>query len=102
MVIAQLHHIGELHLRRWLQPGPDDAQRARALAHIHEFLDNPLDRDVIAEILPSPDPSADSREGCCGEYGARSFDLATECGPSSLGSAVASVGKVRARNGAAR
>jgi thiamine kinase-like enzyme len=51
MLIAQLHHICELHLRRWLQLGQDDAQRARALAHIHEFLDDPLDRDVLAEIL---------------------------------------------------
>jgi hypothetical protein len=51
MLIAQLHHIGELHLRRWLQPGLDDAERARALAHIHEFLDDPLDRDVLHGIL---------------------------------------------------
>jgi hypothetical protein len=51
MLIAQLHHIGELHLRRWLQPGLDDAGRARALAHIDEFLGDPLDRDVLAGIL---------------------------------------------------
>ena len=51
MLIAQLHHIGELHLRRWLQPRLDDAERARALAHIHEFLDDPLDRDVLSGIL---------------------------------------------------
>jgi hypothetical protein len=51
MVIAQLHHICELHLRRWLRPGLDNAERARALAHIDEFLDDPLDRGVLAEIL---------------------------------------------------
>jgi Ser/Thr protein kinase RdoA (MazF antagonist) len=51
MVIAQLHHICELHLRRWLQPGLIDVQRARALAHIQEFLNDPLDRGVLAEIL---------------------------------------------------
>ncbi|HEV2928928.1 MAG TPA: aminoglycoside phosphotransferase family protein [Propionibacteriaceae bacterium] len=51
MLIAQLHHIYELHLQRWLRPGLDDAERARALAHIHEFLDDPLDRNVLAQIL---------------------------------------------------
>jgi thiamine kinase-like enzyme len=51
MLIAQLHHICQLHLRRWLRPGGSDVERARALAHIDEFLDDPLDRDVIAGIL---------------------------------------------------
>lgn len=51
MVIAQLHHICELHLRRWLRPDVDEAVRTRALAHIYEFLDDPLDRDVLNEIL---------------------------------------------------
>jgi hypothetical protein len=51
MLIAQLHHICETHLRRWLGPGLDAVERARALAHIYEFLDDPLDRDVLAEIL---------------------------------------------------
>jgi aminoglycoside phosphotransferase (APT) family kinase protein len=51
MLIAQLHHICELHLRRWLRPGLTDAERARALAHIDEFLDDPFDREVLDEIL---------------------------------------------------
>jgi fructosamine-3-kinase len=51
MVIAQLHHICELHLRRSLRPEVDETARTRALDHIYEFLDNPLDRGVIAEIL---------------------------------------------------
>ncbi len=51
MLIAQLHHICELHLRRWLRPDIDETVRIRALAHIYEFLDDPLDRDVIAGII---------------------------------------------------
>ena len=51
MLIAQLHHICELHLRRWLQPGLGDDERARALAHIYEFLNDPLDREVLNGIL---------------------------------------------------
>jgi aminoglycoside phosphotransferase (APT) family kinase protein len=51
MLIAQLHHICELDLRRWLGPGPDDVERASALAHLYEFLDDPFDRDVLTEIL---------------------------------------------------
>ena len=51
MVIAQLHDICELHLRRWLRPDVDETVRTSALAHIFEFLDDPLDRDVLNEIL---------------------------------------------------
>jgi Ser/Thr protein kinase RdoA (MazF antagonist) len=51
MLIAQLHHICELHLRRWLGPDLNDTEKARALAHIHEFLDDPLDRSALAGIL---------------------------------------------------
>jgi Ser/Thr protein kinase RdoA (MazF antagonist) len=51
MLIAQLHHICQLHLRRWLKPDLDDVARSRALSHIVEFLDDPLDRDVVTGIL---------------------------------------------------
>ena len=51
MLIPQLHHICELHLRRWLQPDVDETVRTRALDHIYEFLDDPLDRSVIAGLL---------------------------------------------------
>ena len=51
MLIAQLHHICELHLRRWLQPGVDKVVRNRALDHIYEFLDDPFDRGGLNEIL---------------------------------------------------
>ena len=55
-IIAQLHHIGAMQLRRWLDPALTASDRARALASIEEFLDNPLDRAGIEEILPSPEP----------------------------------------------
>ena len=55
-VIAQLHHIGAMQLRRWLDPALAANDRARARASIAEFLDNPLDRAGIGEILRSPDP----------------------------------------------
>ncbi len=51
MIIAQLHHIGEMHLRRWLDPALAATDRARALASVEEFLDYPLDRVGIEEIL---------------------------------------------------
>ena len=51
MVIAQLHHIGAMHLRRWLDPALATSARARALAGIEEFLDTPLDRAGIEENL---------------------------------------------------
>ena len=51
MVIAQLHHICQLHLRRWLQPASDDAARPRAIPYIYEYLDEPPDRKVLSEIL---------------------------------------------------
>ena len=51
MVIAQLHHIGARQLRRWLDPALAADERVRALAGIEEFLDNPLDRAGVEEIL---------------------------------------------------
>jgi Ser/Thr protein kinase RdoA (MazF antagonist) len=50
-IIAQLHHIGAMQLRRWLDPARPASDRVRALASIAEFLDNPLDRAGIEEIL---------------------------------------------------
>ena len=50
-IIAQLHHIGAMQLRRWLDPSLPASARARALAGIEEFLDNPLDRAAIEQIL---------------------------------------------------
>jgi len=51
MVIAQLHHIGAMHLRRWLDPALASGDRVRALAGIEEFLGYPLTRAGIEEIL---------------------------------------------------
>ena len=50
-IIAQLHHIGEMQLRRWLDPALTASARARALTSIEEFLDTPLNRAGIEEIL---------------------------------------------------
>ena len=50
-IIAQLHHIGEMQLRRWLDPALTPSARARALTSIEEFLDTPLNRAGIEEIL---------------------------------------------------
>jgi Ser/Thr protein kinase RdoA (MazF antagonist) len=50
-IIAQLHHIGEMQLRRWLDPALTRSARARALTSIEEFLDTPLNRAGIEEIL---------------------------------------------------
>jgi Ser/Thr protein kinase RdoA (MazF antagonist) len=50
-VIAQLGHIGELQLRRWLDPAASEADRARALTAVNEFLDEPLERATIELIL---------------------------------------------------
>jgi thiamine kinase-like enzyme len=50
-VIAQLGHIGELQLRRWLDPTTTDADRAGALRGVEEFLAEPLDRRTVDAIL---------------------------------------------------
>jgi hypothetical protein len=43
-----------------LRPDIDETVRTRALAHIYEFLDDPLDREVIAgtlAVIRSLDPT---------------------------------------------
>lgn len=49
--VAQLGHIGELQLRRWLDLAASDAERAHALRGVEEFLDEPLTRATIEAIL---------------------------------------------------
>ena len=51
MLIAQLGHIGEMHLRRWLALPPGAPERAREEAGIEEFLGDPLRRSTIDDIL---------------------------------------------------
>ena len=51
MLIAQLGHIGEMHLRRWLELPPDTPERVREEAGIEEFLGDPLLRSTIEDIL---------------------------------------------------
>jgi Ser/Thr protein kinase RdoA (MazF antagonist) len=51
MLIAQLGHIGEMHLRRWLTLPPGSPQRVREEAGIQEFLGDPLRRATIDHIL---------------------------------------------------
>jgi Ser/Thr protein kinase RdoA (MazF antagonist) len=51
MLIAQLGHIGEMHIRRWLALPPDAPERAREEAGIEEFLGDPLQRSTIEDIL---------------------------------------------------
>ena len=51
MLIAQLGHIGEMHLRRWLTLPTGAPQRVLEEAGIQEFLGDPLRRATIEEIL---------------------------------------------------
>jgi hypothetical protein len=51
MLIAQLGHIGETHLRRWLALPPDAPERLREEAGIEEFLGDSLRRSTIEDIL---------------------------------------------------
>jgi Ser/Thr protein kinase RdoA (MazF antagonist) len=51
MLIAQLGHIGQLHLQRWLALPSDAAERVREEAAIEEFLGDPLRRSTIQDIL---------------------------------------------------
>lgn len=51
MAIAQLGHLNELSCERWLDPATSDLDRARNAARFGEFVDQPLTRDVIDELL---------------------------------------------------
>jgi Ser/Thr protein kinase RdoA (MazF antagonist) len=51
MLIAQLGHIGEMHLRRWLELAPGTPERAREEVGIEEFVGDPLMRSTIEDIL---------------------------------------------------
>jgi thiamine kinase-like enzyme len=51
LLIAQLGHIGAMQMRRWLDPGASDTERAYALRGIEEFLGDPLERATIDAIL---------------------------------------------------
>lgn len=49
-VIGQLGHIGEIAFEQWLA-AESDADRARALSRIEEFLGEPLTREVMDGLL---------------------------------------------------
>jgi thiamine kinase-like enzyme len=51
MLIAQLGHIGEMHLRRWLALPPGAPERVREEAGIDEFLGDAVRRSTIEDIL---------------------------------------------------
>ncbi len=51
VLIAQLHHIGAMQLRRWLDPATSTADRSRAHVAADEFLADPLERATIEAIL---------------------------------------------------
>ncbi len=51
MLIAQLGHIGEMHMRRWLGLPPGAPERVREEAGIEEFLGDTLRRTTIEDIL---------------------------------------------------
>jgi hypothetical protein len=48
--IAQLGHIGEMHLRRWLELPPGTPEQVREEPGIEEFLGDSL-RSTIEDIL---------------------------------------------------
>jgi len=50
MIIAQLHHIGEIGCRRWLDPDRA-AEQDRNTARVEEFLTMPLTLSMIDEML---------------------------------------------------
>lgn len=51
LLIAQLHHIGAMQMRRYLDPATSPADLGRALTGVDEFLDDPLERTTIDAIL---------------------------------------------------
>jgi Ser/Thr protein kinase RdoA (MazF antagonist) len=56
MAIAQLGHLNELSCERWLDPATSDLDRERNAARFGEFVDRPLTRDVIDELLDAVAP----------------------------------------------
>lgn len=56
MLIAQLGHIGEDACLRWLDPTESEAERRHQAARAEEFLDLPLTRAVIQELLEAIAP----------------------------------------------
>jgi thiamine kinase-like enzyme len=57
LLIAQLGHIGAMQMRRWLDPAASPTDRARALAGVDEFLDDPLELATIEAILAVTTPA---------------------------------------------
>ena len=51
MLIAQIGHIGEMHLRRWLRLPLGAPERVREEAGIEEFLGDAVRRSTIQDIL---------------------------------------------------
>ncbi len=51
MAIAQIHHIAEMDCEAWLDPAASPVERERHVGRIAEFLDRPLSRAVIDDIL---------------------------------------------------
>jgi aminoglycoside phosphotransferase (APT) family kinase protein len=53
MVIAVIHHIGEISIRRWLaaDEADDDAERELNLGRVSEFLEEPLTVDLINDLV---------------------------------------------------
>ena len=53
MLIAVIHHIGEIGIRRWLaaDDADDDAARALNLGRVTEFLDEPLTVGMITDLV---------------------------------------------------
>lgn len=51
VLIAEINHIGAMHLRRWLDPALSATDRARAQVGFEEFLDDPLTMATLDAIL---------------------------------------------------
>lgn len=51
MAIAQIHHIAEMDCEAWLDPAASKQERQRHIPRVAEFIDRPLTRSVIDDIL---------------------------------------------------
>jgi hypothetical protein len=51
MAIAQIHHIAEMDCEAWLDPAASEQERQRHIPRVAEFIDRPLTRSVIDDIL---------------------------------------------------